>query len=231
MRPASSPRTFPETPALTHRHGGGATLRGAVVLVTCGLLAACAAPSRHAYAPASTTSAVTAGRPTASVPLPFGAPTGEMQLTSIGIGRVVPPSELGLAEFRALYVRMTIHNRGREPWTVDQGVQTIELMEAGSRVRTRATTPTGARPHVVTVAPGQSATIDLAFPVGVQASRDPPEIELQWTVQIGAQTSRGTLTFTRRDEAANAITTPPPPSPEPPPPYDVPGRYPTIPTE
>lgn len=223
MRPTSSSRAMPAAPARA--------LRAAVALVAFGLLVACAAPTRHAYAPATTTSAVIGGRPTAVVPLPSGAPAGEMQLTSVGIGRVVPPSEVGLAEFRALYIRMTIHNRGRETWTIDQGVQVVELMEAGTRVRTRATTPTGARPLVVTVAPGQSATIDLAFPVGVQARNDPPEIELQWTVQVGAQTSRGTLTFTRRDEAANGASTPPPPSPEPPPPYDVPGRFPTIPTE
>ncbi|MDB4937111.1 MAG: hypothetical protein JWP87_4083 [Labilithrix sp.] len=138
--------------------------------------------SRHyVYAPARTTSAdiepLDADLAIATYAIPTEAPRGDVRVGALGL------------EGGALHVALVVTNRSDVPWTVNIDEQEIELDARYGRVEEPATPPDGDAPHVVAIAPGGGARIDLFFvvPADFDDEKHLAAFDVIWTVHAGDQ--------------------------------------------
>jgi len=139
----------------------------ALVAVT---LAACAHQTVHA--PASERSQP--GQVSYSLP-----PGGEVNIVVVGYEHFAgrPYAQTG---YPALHVQMTLANRGSETWTMHSRDQIAFIENYGPSM------PAAASDRPLVVAPGETRTFDLFYPVATAgfAQVPPRRMSLQWRVRL-----------------------------------------------
>lgn len=161
--------------------------------------AAACGGTQYTYAPATTSGAEIHGTRAAEYPAPANGASARVRVAALGVGEVEPPPEAIAPAFRAVYVRMQVDNPSSVDVVVDEAEQRIETKVGASLVASHATTPTAARPPVVTVAAGKSATLDLLFPLppGLEDAGELPAFDVVWTVRAGSRTTTARTPFAR----------------------------------
>lgn len=139
-------------------------------------------PRRYAYAPVTITSADTSAGAAADYPFPPDLPQGNVRLATMGIAESTAESP------RSIHVRMVVTNRSREPWVVDKSEQRLAVADGHAATIVLANAP-AAPSSRVDVLPGQTATIELFFPLpaGAHDAADVPAFDALWTVRPGAR--------------------------------------------
>ncbi len=139
----------------------------ALIAVT---VAACAHEPLHA--PASERSAPGA----VSYTLP---PGGDVAIAIRGYDRVTRRA-YDQTSFPAVRVQMTLANRGTQPWTVRPTEQIAFIEDYGPSM------PAAVSTRALVVAPGETRTIDLLYPVPSPgfAQTPPRRLSLQWRVRL-----------------------------------------------
>jgi len=171
-------------------------------------LAASGCVSHHyVYEPEQAATALVAGHSASYYQIPPQAPHGDVRVATLGIVKLKPPSGEG-AEIRAMHVRMVVDNNDDiGPWQVDTRQQDAILGGHGKSRPAFASSNLGG-PPVVSVAPGQSATIDLYYPLpeDMQKASQIPQLAVFWHVQTpeGAVAERTSFERVR-------VEPPPPP--------------------
>jgi len=143
-------------------------------------------PRTYGYAPVTNTSAQVSGHLAAELAFPPDSPHGNVRLATLGL------TQASGGGTRSIHVRMVAENRGREPWIVDKREQELAVAVGDAAratvVRADIVQPRGA-PDRVEVRPGETATIDLFFPLppGAQGARDVPAFDAVWVVRAGSR--------------------------------------------
>lgn len=137
---------------------------GAVTLVACA--------HEHVFVP--TTRAAAPGRVSYAM-----APGGDVGIAVVGYDRVVRRA-YDQTSFPALHVQMTLANRGTQPWTVSPREQIAYIENYGPSL------PAAVSEQSVVVAPGETRTVDLLYPVASPAfAQAPPRrVSLHWRVRL-----------------------------------------------
>ena len=106
-------------------------------------------------------------------------PGGNVDLAVLGYGRIVRRA-YDQTSFRALRVRMTLTNRGTQPWTVRPTEQIALIEQYGP------TMPAAVSQRPLVVPPGETRTLELFYPVpsAAFAQRPPQRLALQWRVHL-----------------------------------------------
>jgi hypothetical protein len=149
-------------------------------------LAAAGCARDYVYAPETATRAKLAGRPAADVPIPPGAPQGDMRVATFGVSHI--RSEGSDAPIAALHLREIVANDSPYAWTVDTRQQRVTLGDRGESRAAYASADAGTQPPLVTVPSGEKRTVDLFFPLPsdmAQATKL-PQFDAIWTVHTGA---------------------------------------------
>jgi hypothetical protein len=106
-------------------------------------------------------------------------PGGDVDVAVVGYDRIERRA-YDQASFPALRVRMTLTNRGTQPWTVQPREQIAFIEHYGP------STPASVSQRVLVVAPGETRTLELFYPVpsAAFAQLPPQRISLQWRVRL-----------------------------------------------
>jgi hypothetical protein len=148
-----------------------------------------------------------AERPAAYYEVPSRAPHGDVRVAALGVVTLEPRGD-DADRVQAMHVRLIADNTDdAAAWQIDTREQAAALDGYGQSRPAFAAASVG-RPPLVTVVPGDSATIDLYYPLPapLQATSAIPSAALQWRVK----TPGGPVTVRTRLPAARVE--PPPPA-------------------
>lgn len=139
----------------------------------------------YGYAPVTTTSAEIAGHPAAELPFPPDSPQGDVRLATLGLTQATVESP------RAIHVRMVATNRGAAPWIIVKSEQELAVAVGGGprAAIVRASAQQPGTSDRVEVRPGETATVDLHFPLppGARDASDVPAFDALWSVHSGSR--------------------------------------------
>jgi hypothetical protein len=124
--------------------------------------------------------------------IPAGAPTGEVEVLSLGAADLPVPNLLGTERF--VHVRLAAANKADDrPWVLDARDQTFATTALGAGVAPRYAQPEGGsgEPRLV-LKKGERGALDLFFLAGHQ---DPESLALRWRVRRGGEAVAGTTVF------------------------------------
>jgi hypothetical protein len=113
--------------------------------------------------------------------VPVEAPTGDVQVLSLGVANLPVPSLIGTERF--VHLRLAaVNEQDEQDWVLDARDQVLQLSN-GERLTARFAEPSGgARPARITLRRGQRGYLDLFFAV----DDDPDWTSLAWVVRRGA---------------------------------------------
>jgi hypothetical protein len=152
-----------------------------------GVPAACATDSQSLFRPTEQVSGLVEGVPAARYPVPPEAPRGDVNVSSRGVVSVQPQE--GGREARMMHLRIAVANENDVgPWTVDAREQRV-VYRGGATLSPAIVSTSAPGAPLLTVAPGQVATLDLHYqlPPGVDRAREVPRFELRWAVRTPAR--------------------------------------------
>jgi hypothetical protein len=180
----------------------------------CAVLAALAPSTgcvthRYVYEPEQAATALVAGRSASYYRIPPQAPHGDVRVATLGLVKITPQGGRG-REVHAMHVRMVVDNNDDAgPWLIDTRQETASL-EGYGKSRPAFASSTLGHPPVVSVPPGESATIDLYYPLpqNLQKASEIPQFAVLWHVQ----TPEGAVAERTSFERVNIEPAPPPPS-------------------
>ena len=106
-------------------------------------------------------------------------PGGDVAVAVVGYDRVERRA-YDQTSFPALRVRMTLTNRGTQPWTVQPREQIAFIEHYGPSM------PASVSQGVLVVAPGETRALELFYPVPSTgfAQLPPQQLSLQWRVRL-----------------------------------------------
>lgn len=106
-------------------------------------------------------------------------PGGEVSIVVVGYDSV-SHRRYDLTSAPLLHVQMTLANRGTQPWTLHSRDQIAFIESYGPSV------PAEASDHPLVVAPGETRTLDLYYPIAKAefAQAPPRRMSLQWRVRL-----------------------------------------------
>ena len=126
--------------------------------------------------------------------VPVEAPTGEVQVLSLGVAELPVPSLIGEAKF--VHVRLAVTNsRDDRDWVVDARDQYLGLADGTTLSPGFAESNAGAGPPRLTLPRGVRGYLDLFFPV--EDGADAASTSLNWLVRRGKGVIVATTTFER----------------------------------
>jgi hypothetical protein len=115
--------------------------------------------------------------------VPVEAPTGEVQIVSLGIADLPRPSRIGTERY--VHMRLAAHNQTDAlPWVLDSRDQLIELPSGATLPPRFAESSNPASAAHVVLPPGQRGYLDLFFQV--EDGFDPAWASLVWKVRRGS---------------------------------------------
>jgi hypothetical protein len=155
-------------------------------------VAACAT-TRTAYRPDENVATGESSSPGVYYEVPGRAPHGDVRVATLGVATLEPRGDEA-DRVQAMHVRLIADNNDdAAAWQIDTREQTTALDGYGQSRPAFASASIG-RPPLVTVVPGDSATIDLYYPLPTALQRAPgiASVDLLWRVQTpgGAVTQR-----------------------------------------
>jgi hypothetical protein len=116
----------------------------------------------------------------------YRLPHGEVEVTTVGVEEVAPPHEAKARAEPMAHVRMVVHNRDREVWTVDPFEQEALLQGAAARRAPHFALCDGNDVAPAVLEPGETRTIDLYYllpPTTQDAKKRLPQVDVQWRVR------------------------------------------------
>jgi hypothetical protein len=136
-----------------------------------------------AGAPAVRAAEAPSGGVAVAYPVPAGAPTGEVDVLSLGVAELPVPSLIGRERF--VHMRVAAFNReDARDWLLDAREQTLNLADGSALGPRYATTAGGAAgPPRLTLHRGERGYLDLFFAVD---GLETPWLSLSWRVRCGA---------------------------------------------
>jgi hypothetical protein len=145
-------------------------------------------PTQHA-----TTQLPDTGAPAATYSMPAGAPSGNVQVASLGVQRIKDG-----AERKQLVVRMVVTNNSDQTWRVDPKQQVVTFADGQQRQPDLAFSSQQAASQTLEVAAGQHQSIDLLYDVP-QAKHGLDHYQLAWSVDTTAQVVSDRTSFQRQE--------------------------------
>ncbi len=106
-------------------------------------------------------------------------PGGDVAIAVVGYDRITRRA-YDQTSFPALRVRMTLTNRGAQPWTVNRREQLAFIESYGPSLPAAASDP------LLVVPPGETRALDLFYPVPSPsfAQAPPQKLSVQWRVRV-----------------------------------------------
>lgn len=142
--------------------------------------------------------AANAARPAAFYEVPRRDPHGDVRVAALGVATLEPRGD-DTHRLQAMHVRAIVDNNDdRAAWQIDTREQSAALDGYG-RSRPAFASASIGRPPLVIVVPGDSATINLYFPLPapLQSARSIPHVEIEWRLQTPTAMVTEKTTFER----------------------------------
>lgn len=154
------------------------------LVVALALVAGCAPMRNFVYGPTPPTKRADApgqidGHAATTYPVPADDPRGEVELAVERLTTVQEPDGRHWRKAHVVVVRMVVHNRDTEVWSVDSGA--IDAIFGGTRHAYPIHAYYDGKPlRVLVLEPGETRSIDLYYELPAKIAR--PSVVVEWRV-------------------------------------------------
>jgi hypothetical protein len=179
-------------------------MRAQSLVAALAIVAGCAPVRNYVYGPTPQTRRADPpgqidGHAAATYRAPLDDPPGEVQLAAERLTTMKERDERGSRQVHVVVVRMVVHNRDHEVWSIDSGGLDAVLDGARHEYPIRADS-NGKQVGVVVLEPGETRSLDLYYELPTKDAR--PTIAVEWRVQTpSASITRTTTALSRHDAA------------------------------